>query len=676
MCWKNGTGPTGGPDAAVSPARDGASADVVTAATPDALVDVKPAAPDAGVDQSPTVHLDSRPLQDAPGTSDDAAHSDVALESDSAVLGPDAPTAGEDAATPDAAGCPAGKVPCNGKCIDATACCVASDCTGSCMTCDSTNTCVPIKGQADPTGRCTGTCDSTGACKGKLGQACNAVGGGCAAGTSCSPEGICCDKACTDSCEACDATGTCKPLTAGAAPKTGHAACVTSDATCAGKCDGTSSACAYPTSTCGVASCNGSVYQAAGTCQKGTCATPAPQTCPNACVVASGGCSGTCQPNAVQCSGTGIPQKCSEAGAWVNQNACAPGFVCSGGACTCSKTDCDGACVDLQSDANNCGECRHSCQGGTCASGQCQAVVVARNLDSSSQLIGLDAQYLYYQDNVLASTSGDQSDDAHRIGKSATNGSGTRIYTGESKETFNGVVGSTYLLMTDGYPKKICSIASTSSCAGSRVVLETVGIYDHLIGFRAMAPDFYAFYQFSADLMVGWVSPTTGAVGTYTESEANATYDAFFSSGTAVYWVRTISGDVSLFATKASDPNTRVKVASSLTPFMSIIDANAQSVLLWDGDTLFRVPAAGASAPLTVTRVSPAPSQMLATEDAAGVYWFDGNGTLSRCSAASCSGSKATMATGQAPLGGLFQDETNLYWLDTSSGYRIMRIAK
>ena len=41
------------------------------------------------------------------------------------------------------------------------------------------------------------------------------------------------------------------------------------------------------------------------------------------------------------------------------------------------------------------------------------------------------------------------SDDAHRIGKSATNGAGTPIYTGTYMDNFNGVVGSTYLLMTE-----------------------------------------------------------------------------------------------------------------------------------------------------------------------------------------------------------------------------------
>lgn len=74
--------------------------------------------------------------------------------------------------------------------------------------------------------------------------------------------------------------------------------------------------------------------------------------------------------------------------------------------------------------------------------------------------------------------------------------------------------------------------------------------------------------------------------------------------------------------------------------------------------------------------MSPAPSELQATEDASGVYWFDGNGALNRCTAVGCAGSKTTLLTGHSPTGGIFQDATNLYWLDTSSGYRIMRLAK
>jgi len=392
-------------------------------------------------------------------------------------------------------------------------------------------------------------------------------------------------------------------------------------------------------------------------------------------VLASGGCTGTCSPDAVQCSGTGIPQKCSSAGGWVNQAGCASGYVCSGGACSCSKTECSGACVDIQTDNANCGKCGHSCQGGTCSGGKCQAVVLASNLDSTTGIIGLDAQYLYYQDNAIASSS---AENAYRIGKAATNGSGTSIYTGTYKENFRGVLAGSYLLMTDGYPKELCSVATTTSCASSITQVDAVGVYDYLINFRTMSPDYFAFWEDNGDsIAVGWVSPTAGSVGTnYSESSTGSTYTGFTSSGTAVYWIRANGGDTSLFATKASEPNTRIKVAGNLTSVMGIADANAQSVLLWDGDKISRVPVAAASAPVDLLTVSPAPSELLATEDAAGVYWFDGNGSLNRCTATACSSSKTTLVSGQAPRGGIFQDSTSLYWLDTSSGYRLMRISK
>jgi hypothetical protein len=230
--------------------------------------------------------------------------------------------------------------------------------------------------------------------------------------------------------------------------------------------------------------------------------------------------------------------------------------------------------------------------------------------------------------------------------------------------------------MTNAYPKLICNVTTTSSCATSLTQLETVGNYDWIISFKGMAPDSFSFYEWGGDLTVGWVSPTGASLGTFSETGGTNTYSSFASSGTAAYWIRQSGGDLSLFATKASDPTTRVKVAGNLTSSMSIADANGQSVLLWDGDAISRVPVAGASTPVALITVSPAPSVLAATEDASGVYWFDGNGNLNRCTASGCSGSKTTLVTGQAPKGGLSQDTTSLYWVDSSSGYRLMRIAK
>lgn len=681
-CWRNGSDP----DAAV--AIDTVPASFEVGAEVPSAGDVGGSS-DAGKLDGPSTLGDATLGDDAVAKQDVVVAADVlgptdvpqslpdaTVQADAKVL-PDGPALVDAAA--DATSCPTGKVACNGVCLDAGACCVASDCTGSCMTCDATHACVAVKGQADPTGRCAGTCDATGACKGKLGQPCTAVGGGCANGTFCAPEGICCDKACTDSCEACDASGTCKPVAANTAPKPGHPACVAAVAACAGTCDGVAAACAYPTGACGTASCTSTVYQPAGTCNKGACATPAPETCSNACVVASGGCTGVCAPNAVQCSATGRPQKCSASGAWQDQPACGTGFACVAGTCTCAKTACGTACVDLATDKDNCGQCGHGCQGGACTAGKCQPVVVANNLDSTTSIIGIDGQYVYYQDNPDG-FQGNAAFDAHRIAKTASNGTGTELYVGTYRDTFHGVVG-TSLLMVSGYPKYICSIASTTSCTGTRTELDTVSAYGKLIPWRTPSPSTFAHYEPAEDLQIGWLSPSGGVVANFTELAGvePASYWGLTASGESVYWIRSLSGDISLFSSSSSSPTTKSRLASGLVATMDIVDANPQSVLLWNdttgGQSLHRVPVQGAAAPALLSNVVPAPAFRMATEDASAVYWFDGDGILNRCTPASCSSTKSPMANGSQPTGALFQDATTLYWLNTNP-YSIVRLAK
>lgn len=80
-------------------------------------------------------------------------------------------------------------------------CVTRSDCAGECQTCTG-RVCKAVKSQDDP-GVCAGTCDSTGACKSKQGQTCETAGGGCAAGTTCAPDGVCCDSACGQACHSC-----------------------------------------------------------------------------------------------------------------------------------------------------------------------------------------------------------------------------------------------------------------------------------------------------------------------------------------------------------------------------------------------------------------------------------------------------------------------------------------
>ena len=139
-------------------------------------------------------------------------------------------------------------------CVDGVCCSVAS--CGACQACTGTGgTCVGIT-NAEDADTCSGTqtCDATGACKRKQGQACTAA-------TQCitnqCADGVCCNSACSGSCQFCNGTtpGTCGFISG--APRSGHPACGGSGA-CAGTCNATQAACTLPgaATTCRQPSCS------------------------------------------------------------------------------------------------------------------------------------------------------------------------------------------------------------------------------------------------------------------------------------------------------------------------------------------------------------------------------------------------------------------------------------
>jgi hypothetical protein len=189
-------------------------------------------------------------------------------------------------------------------CIAAGACCTNSDCAGLCKMCNASHACVAATGQDDPNGRCVGTCDGIGTCKSKQGQTCQTVAAGCVGGTTCSPDGVCCDTACGASCMACDLAGfvgTCKPVLSGnphgSGTRTSCGTDPTCGGTCAGKADGT---CSYPTKVCGpAASCSGTDKALAqSSCGNGTCPAQTAITCTAGFACAAGSCNTTCTTSA------------------------------------------------------------------------------------------------------------------------------------------------------------------------------------------------------------------------------------------------------------------------------------------------------------------------------------------------------------------------------------------
>jgi alpha-tubulin suppressor-like RCC1 family protein len=289
---------TGGAPSPIDTALDLASTDLPPSGTD---VPGQPEVPPSDVLIASDLPADA-PLPDTPPAPDVApdlpADNPPVTTDTPADLGPDAPVT-----NPDVPGtCPSNQRLCGTSCIDLSACCTSADCTGTCQTCNTSHACVPAVSQADPTGRCLGTCDSTGTCKSKQGQACQTVAAGCESGTTCSPDGICCENGCVSPCMACDIPGylgLCTPVASGN-PHGNRASCGTDPecaGTCAGHVDGT---CEFPTKGCGSGPvCSGTdAVIPKGSCFQGACAIPSVQPCTGGLVCAAGACKTSCASDA------------------------------------------------------------------------------------------------------------------------------------------------------------------------------------------------------------------------------------------------------------------------------------------------------------------------------------------------------------------------------------------
>ncbi|MBI5543094.1 MAG: CehA/McbA family metallohydrolase [Deltaproteobacteria bacterium] len=225
-----------------------------------------------------------------------------------------------------------------GRCADGVCCDTA--CQGTCSACNlagHVGTCSHHASGTDPenacgryacngagacntscAGGCSSTqCDSSSYCAGTNCSAKKANGASCGAGCECSSgrcvDGVCCDRACSGPCAACNLSGylgTCRNRTAGTDPENG----------------------------CGRYACNG-----AGVCN-------------TSC---TGGCSSTQCDAANYCAGTSCIAKKAKGA------SCAAGCECNSGQCAdgvCCDSACNGPCVACNL-ANYVGTCRNRTAG-------------------------------------------------------------------------------------------------------------------------------------------------------------------------------------------------------------------------------------------------------------------------------------------------------------------------
>lgn len=295
----------------------------------------------------------------------------------------------------------------DGTCDGAGACrlqgstqsCAASACSGAVgaqsyqptASCDGTGKCVsPAKqscGQYDcsPTNGCAKPCTADMNCGD--GNFCGSDsvcrtkkidGAACTAANECSHgfcvDGFCCESDCTKkSCFSCartntgQADGKCAPVTRGkASPRATDCKAAADPKTCGldGLCDGAGACESYGnTTTCADASCSGSKFTAAATCNgMGKCGVGATMDC-----------------GSFQCAVTGCKTKCTQDAECSGSSYCAADGTCAakttnGTACTAAKQCASNACVDGVCCETSCGQTCYGCSlektgkaNGTCA---------------------------------------------------------------------------------------------------------------------------------------------------------------------------------------------------------------------------------------------------------------------------------------------------------------------
>ena len=471
-CWLLHTGPDAGnadgkgqdgltPDVQMSSDGNGApdadtlaaKADVVPATPNDASVDSQDAAASDASDVAVTD--DVAKTDSADGNADRAAGPDLV----SPDLDPDTPAAMDSApdvakadglvpdlpmAAPDAAG----------------SCGADKDCPGTCQTCSTSHVCVAALNRDDPTGHCAGTCDIAGVCKAKQGQSC-ASPSQCATG-SCSPEGLCCDRDCAGTCEACDFPanpGVCSPVSGAA--HTNHGNCNGTSSDCAGACTGANNGqCTWPASVCGQVSCStqtngqgqatGTTFTVQGTCGAGACNKQGATPCNGGLVCSSAtACKTSCASDGDClsgrfCSGGTCSSRYSNGHTCGGASECSSGMcvdgVCCGSDCTgtcmaCNVPGLEGACSNVPAEQTGRG-CESTCDGsgactgdGVCGFGYSTCVRGAATLhrislgcadgtvQSAEQLVDLSNGYTNYtcQNNYQRDCIDDGSFDAYNM---------------------------------------------------------------------------------------------------------------------------------------------------------------------------------------------------------------------------------------------------------------------
>jgi hypothetical protein len=313
---------------------------------------------------------------------------------------------------------------------------------------------------------------------------------------------------------------------------------------------------------------------------------------------------------------------------------------------------------------------------------------------ASAAVIGADNTYVYYD-----VTTTDYPNFVHAYAASATGtiNSGAEIDGVDAFFTFAGVIGTSLF----GNERQFCSDCmemctiipiGAGSCRGAGVDPDTPGTglgSGALVAFKNSSQSYFVAYSetyLGNSPSITWYHANNSSLAqTFSDSITASSWSYFspFAYNSAVYWIRVLydaSNAVTqaiLYSVNADSPGAKTALSANLgVDTYRIIDANAYSVLLTSqplSGSLYRVALPGSATAVPPLLASPGSAYVTgATEDATGVYWLQSDGNLYRCTPPGCA-DKKTLATGQTPVGDLYQNDAAIFW---SNNGVIMRLAK
>jgi hypothetical protein len=322
--------------------------------------------------------------------------------------------------------------------------------------------------------------------------------------------------------------------------------------------------------------------------------------------------SGQCVCAATQCNGFCVDTSSDPSHCGSCSVACPSASLCSLGTC-CPTTGavCSGVCVvDTSSDSRNCGACGHDCQGGICAGGQCQPIILATNADYPFG-IAVDSTSVYWVNQAWDAPT--------------PSGSVMKI----------GVTGGTLVTLASGQPQP-----------------------------QAVALDANNVYWVNTAPPSGGISSVPKNGGAVTNiGQAYLSFPSIAVDQTSVYWLSCVQFGGCTIAKTLKNGVSTTSISSANGPLATPFGVVTDSLNLYWTDSAgsYETPLAGGSVTSVWTRAAPG-----LVSDGVSLYWANGNSLM----AVSINGGSAptTLTTSVTDLIAMAVDESRLYWTDRLLG--------